>query len=325
MRKRQKTAIAMMVIVAGLYLNNASWIGAAPSGEISLLSHRGMHQTYHRKELTNQTCTADRIDEPVHEYLENTIAGFEAAVKAGAEIIELDIHSTTDDEFVVFHDWTVDCRTQGEGRTRDHSLSDLRALDIGYGYTADGGKTYPFRGKGYGPMPTLKEVLTALPNTRFMINIKSRSKREAEALLRYIGEAEWQRLSVMGHIDPVSVIAKRRPDVLAVSKQDGKACVKAYVLTGWTGRVPEICHNSLVGVPINYRYLMWGWPDRFERRLQNVGSRSMLVGPLRDGSVGGVDTHDDIDNIPRSYRGIVWTNKIELVGPEIKRRGQSSE
>ena len=77
------------------------------------------------------------------------------------------------------HDWTVDCRTQGSGDTRSHDMAYLKTLDIGYGYTADGGATFPFRGKGVGQMPELKEVLTALPQGRFLVNYKSNEEREA--------------------------------------------------------------------------------------------------------------------------------------------------
>ena len=86
-----------------------------------------------------------------------------AGFAAGADIVELDVHPTTDGEFAVFHDWTLDCRTDGQGVTREHSMAYLKKLDIGHGYTADGGKTFPFRGKGIGLMPTLAEVLEAFP------------------------------------------------------------------------------------------------------------------------------------------------------------------
>jgi glycerophosphoryl diester phosphodiesterase len=64
------------------------------------------------------------------------------------------VHPTTDGQFAVFHDWTLDCRTDGHGITREHSIADLKKLDIGYGYTTDGGRRYPFRGSGVGMMPT---------------------------------------------------------------------------------------------------------------------------------------------------------------------------
>jgi glycerophosphoryl diester phosphodiesterase len=34
-----------------------------------------------------------------------------AAFDLGADIVELDVHPTVDGSFVVFHDWTVECRT----------------------------------------------------------------------------------------------------------------------------------------------------------------------------------------------------------------------
>jgi len=89
----------------------------------------------------------ERIDPPTHEFIENTIPSIQAAVEAGADIIELDIKLTTDGEIVVFHDETLDCRTDGTGKTHHQNLAYLRGLDIGYGYTSDGGKTYPFRGQ----------------------------------------------------------------------------------------------------------------------------------------------------------------------------------
>ena len=67
---------------------------------------------------------------------------------------------------VAFHDWTVDCRTQGHGSVRKLSLAELKKLDAGYGYTPDGGKTHPLRGKGIGGIPTVEEVLREVPRMR---------------------------------------------------------------------------------------------------------------------------------------------------------------
>ena len=112
----------------------------------------------------------------------------EAAFAAGADVVEFDIHPTTDGQFAVFHDWTLDCRTEGNGKTRDHAMTDLKKLDVGYGYTADGGKTFPLRGKGVGLMPTLDEVLDAFPDKRFLINVKSNDAGEGEKLAAYFAK-----------------------------------------------------------------------------------------------------------------------------------------
>ncbi len=325
MRTRRKFGIGLWIAASLIYLNNASWIAGPPDGEMTLLSHRGVHQTYHRKDLNNKTCTAERINEPAHGFLENTLPSMRAALDAGAHIIELDIHPTTDGEFVVFHDWTVDCRTEGTGKTRDQDLAYLKSLDIGYGYTADGGKTFPFRGKFVGAMPTLREVLGEFPQTNFLINIKSRSKSEAKKLLDYMPERDWSRIEFMGHPDPLEIIKGERPEIRYMTRQDTKACLQSYLLLGWSGYVPKSCHNMNVTVPANLRYLAWGWPHRFEKRLNKVGSRSMLRGDLGGHLAGGIDTDRDMARVPKGYTGIVYTNKIEVVGPALNPRGQSSE
>ena len=91
----------------------------------------------------------------------------EAAFAAGADVVEFDVHPTTDGKFAVFHDWTARLPHRGQGRHARASLAELKALDIGYGYTADGGKTFPFRGKGVGLMPSLDEVLATFPDRGF--------------------------------------------------------------------------------------------------------------------------------------------------------------
>lgn len=99
-----------------------------------------MAQRFDERDLKNDTCTAARMLPPTHDYLENTLRSMRASFEAGADVVELDVHPTTDGEFAVFHDWTIDCRTDGHGVTREQSMAKLKTLDIGYGYTADGGK-----------------------------------------------------------------------------------------------------------------------------------------------------------------------------------------
>ena len=126
-------AALVAAFVGFVFLNNTNLFDAPHDGRPILLAHRGLHQIYRCDGLTADTCTARRILSPEHPYLENTLASMEAAFRAGADIVELDIHPTADGHFAVFHDWTVDCRTEGKGVTRQHTLAALKALDIGYG------------------------------------------------------------------------------------------------------------------------------------------------------------------------------------------------
>ena len=137
----------LVLLAAFIFLNNGPLFVNVSGGKPFLLANGGLSQPYHREDLTNQTCTASRILPPKHPYLENTIASMKAAFQLGADIVEFDVQPTKDGKFAVFHDWMLDCQTNGKGVTGKYTLAELKKLDIGYGYTADEGKTFPFRGK----------------------------------------------------------------------------------------------------------------------------------------------------------------------------------
>src|SRR5262245_41810311 len=119
MRRIIRIAGAIVVLLAAfIYLNNAAWRFEPPAGGPVLLAHRGLAPTFDLHGVTCDTCTATRIHAPEHPYLENTPASMAAAFHAGAAMVEFDIHPTTDGHFAVFHDWTLDCRTDGKGVTR---------------------------------------------------------------------------------------------------------------------------------------------------------------------------------------------------------------
>ncbi|WP_448630747.1 glycerophosphodiester phosphodiesterase [Cellulomonas soli] len=62
---------------------------------------------------------------------QNTIPAFEAAWRAGADMIELDVQLTADGAVVVIHDDDLDETTDGTGPLREHTLAQVRALDAG--------------------------------------------------------------------------------------------------------------------------------------------------------------------------------------------------
>jgi glycerophosphoryl diester phosphodiesterase len=104
---------------------------------------------------------------------ENTMAAFRGAVDAwNADMIELDVHATADGRCVVIHDSTIDRTTDGTGAVASMTFDELRAFDAGYRFTNDGGHTFPFRGCGV-TVPSIDEVLEALPRTRLTIEVKA--------------------------------------------------------------------------------------------------------------------------------------------------------
>jgi glycerophosphoryl diester phosphodiesterase len=278
-----------------------------------------MHQTFRTDGLKGDTCTAERIHPPEHDYLENTLASMEAAFRLGADIVELDVHPTTDGHFAVFHDWTLDCRTNGKGITREHTRAELQALDIGYGYTADGGKTFPFRGKGVGQMPTLDEVLAAFPDKRLLINIKSDDPDEGRLLadrLRRLPPVRRLRLMVYGGARPIEALQAALPEIRVMSRSSLKSCLVRYLAVGWAGIMPAACRHTLLLVPVSHAHWLWGWPDRFLKRMRAAGTEVFALGTWSGGDFStGIDDAAELGKLPAGFSGGIWTNRIDRIAP----------
>lgn len=305
-----------------LFFNNSNLFITVRQASPKLLAHRAAGQAYDRENLTGETCTAAQSLETAHPYLENTISSIAAAFKMGADMVEFDVQQTTDDRFAVFHDWTLDCRTEGEGRTRDHELAYLQSLDIGYGYSRDGGKTFPFRGKGIGLMPSLEEVLDSFPDKKFLIDIKSNDPEEGKLLAKKLALHIPRRtgeLMIYGGRKPIDEILKQFPELKSISRPRLKSCLTRYMLLGWTGFVPEQCKNCVLTIPSNFAPWLWGWPYKFSQRMESVNSEVILLGPY-DGQ-GFSTPFDDLEKarqLPENYSGYIWTDRIELMGPDLK-------
>lgn len=148
-------------------------------------------------------------------YPENTLPAFLSGVRMGIDVIETDVHITRDGEIVIWHDPTLERNTNGEGALEIHTLKELKKLDAGYTFTKDGGKTYPFRGKGI-QLCTLSEALEACPDERFNIDLKS---QEEDIVERYIDvirkhNAENRVCTASFHLNNLRKLRRLAPDLL---------------------------------------------------------------------------------------------------------------
>ena len=101
-----------------------------------------------------------------HDAPENTLSSFKLGYEQKADADELDIHLTSDGKVVVIHDFDTG-RTSGVTNViAEHTLEELRALDIG--------KFGKWKGKGFSEkVPLLEEVLALIPEgRRLFIEIK---------------------------------------------------------------------------------------------------------------------------------------------------------
>lgn len=317
-RGKRRWLFLFLVFVAFVYVNNSSYFAQPHDSKPLLLAHRGLAQTFDLEGVTNDTCTATRIHKPEHPYLENTLPSMEAAFLAGADLVEFDVKPTKDGQFAVFHDWTLDCRTNGQGTASDYTMAELKQLDVGYGYTYDGGKTYPFRGKGVGLMPSMEEVLARFPDKSFLIHIKSNDPAEGELLARHLTALPEQRLAqltVYGGDEPIAALKEKLPAVRVMSMATMKSGLIPYMLIGWTGYVPDALRHTQVHIPEKIAPWLWGFPHRFQERMDRADTRIVLVGGDGSEFSSGFDTAEDVKRLPSDFSGVIWTNRIDRIAP----------
>lgn len=117
---------------------------------------------------------------------ENTLAAFNAAIDAGADLIELDYHHTADGVPVVMHDDTLDRTTDARARwqaerilLRSKRLAELRELDAG------GWFSEAFAGQH---VPTLSEALDTIQ--RGSMTLIERKHGDAATCVRLLKEKQ---------------------------------------------------------------------------------------------------------------------------------------
>lgn len=121
----------------------------------------------------------------------DTMYAFEQAVALGVDVLEMDAHITKDGRIVLMHDEKVDRTTDSTGLIEDMTLAELKQLDAAYGWSPDGGQTYPYRGQGI-QVPALDELFEAFPQMRYVIEIKLTENPIQEPLCALIRQYDMQ-------------------------------------------------------------------------------------------------------------------------------------
>ena len=98
---------------------------------------------------------------------ENSLPAIEECVRAGVDMIEIDVRETSDGELVVIHDESVDRTTDGQGLVSELTLEQIRTLRL---RDFDGGSE---RSITKERVPTLSEALMAAKD-RILVNLDAK-------------------------------------------------------------------------------------------------------------------------------------------------------
>jgi len=250
------------------------------------------------------------------EFPASTLFAFGESVKAGVDMLDLNINLTKDDELLVQHDDTFDRNTDGTGAVVDLTAAEAWELDAAYWFTQDcadcrdkAEADYVWRGirtgekeppAGYTAddfaLPTLRQLVERFPDIPLNIEIKG----EGDIALR-TADVLAAQLKELGRGE-ASVVASFSDDVVAYYHSidpDTEVSPGLNVLTGWVlERTPvpdgmrilqlppefsglQVITPQLVADSTAAGYPIWVWPNN--RELENLESYRDF---LRQGVVG---------------------------------------
>jgi glycerophosphoryl diester phosphodiesterase len=130
---------------------------------------------------------------------EDTVESFTQALALGVDAVEFDLHLSRDGVPVVIHDPTLDRTTDRTGAVAELTLAEIKCADAGFRFTPDGGRTFPYRGRGIR-VPTLEEALAATAPHPLLIEMKSVGvARPALAILERTGDARRALVGSFSH------------------------------------------------------------------------------------------------------------------------------
>lgn len=109
---------------------------------------------------------------------ENTVVALKAGVAAGADAVELDLHTAGDGTPVLLHDETLRRTTDGRGRVTERSWEELAGLDAGSWFGP------AFAGE---PLATLAAALEAVSDPRIRVYAEVKGVRRMDDLKGVVG------------------------------------------------------------------------------------------------------------------------------------------
>jgi glycerophosphoryl diester phosphodiesterase len=203
---------------------------------------------------------------------ENTLEAFRLAVEAGAGGLELDVRMTRDGEVVVIHDATVDRVTDGSGAVAGMTLDEVRRFDAGYSFSPDGGRTFPYRGRGVR-IPTLAEVYEEFPDAYVNADIKEAQPEAEEAVLSVIKDAAAEGRTLVASTDHAVLRRFRKVSGGRISTGASRREIAAfYVLSRLHLEALVSPAYEALQVPVEHRGIKLVTP-RFVRAAHSRGVR----------------------------------------------------
>ncbi len=250
-----------------------------------------------------------------NEFPGSTMFAFGESMKAGVDMLDLNVQLTSDGVLVIQHDDTVDRTTNGTGDVAAMDLATIQALDDAYWFTTTCTCTghpdsdYVYRGirtgerpppAGYTAddfaVPTLRQLIERYPDVPLNVEIEGDGQRGTDGATALVA-----LLTELGRLD-ATVVSAFDDTVIATVQQlaptaeisPGLGTSAAWVLSG----TPLPAGQRILQLPPRYEgidvltpevvarshaagYLIWVWPN--DDALENPAGYASLLAQGMDG------------------------------------------
>jgi phosphatidylglycerol phospholipase C len=224
---------------------------------------------------------------------ENTIASFERAIRDGAEGLESDVHVTSDDVVIMFHDPSLERTTDGKGLIRDQAW---------YG----GIEKVRTKAKPTQQIPTFEQVCDLLmrpENRHVKLNIDIKPENDPERLFRLMKRIVEKYEGFATDLSPRLILGLWHPIFLRAALE----------------HVPTLRRVHIGGSPMLARTYFWKHCDGFSMwfpSLVSTEGQNFLQQAREDGKdvfVWTVNRRDEMIEATRYGVKAILTDKTDLL------------
>lgn len=279
---RTQTVLALLLValLAGFSLFQASWLAPDPTGKPKLIADRPL-------DLVRDT--AGCISEANSGYgavrVNADVGAYQAAVGLSADAIRVPVDNLGD-ILMVARQYKSTCAADA-ARPRANVLEAAAAMS----------------------KPTIFWQVGNIADARRLIATLPLPKPDTPDRNVFIGSDA-----------AIKEIREAQPKARAFSISGAQACTSEYRLSGLWGKVPDSCKGGVMLLTLgDLGFTLWGWPNRFLERMKAADVQVIVAQDIDGRQIKGLTDVHQYGDIAHSYNGWIWIDKIEELGPALRR------
>lgn len=233
---------------------------------------------------------AHRAEHP--DFPENSLAAMKEAIRAGVDIIEVDVRETKDGVMIIMHDKTLDRTTTGKGAVEEQTYAELQKLFLTH-------KGKPTAEK----IPTLEDVFR-LAKGKVMLDLdyKAERKKAAKTTAKLMRKNKMEGQSLFFLYDYKDAPALRKMNrkiqfmMRTYSKEDVEGVFKQGIPAPVIHADYKFYTDSLMGIIRGRGIRLWmnalGKYDKMEQEKKDSGFDALLT--MRHTNIIQTDLYEEL-------------------------------